>query len=212
MNLERPLDPTEIRVLGCLLEKQQTTPDVYPLTMNALRSAANQSTNRDPVTSFDEATLEASLGRLQEIGLVWKVIGGRAVRWDHNLDVRWNLTPATKAIVTLLFLRGPQTPGELRGRSERMHRFDSVSEVEATLEELVLGDEPMVRELPRRPGQKESRWIHLAGDEPPPRDDDAFVATSERVSLTSRVEQLEDDVASLRDELHRLKSLLGEID
>src|SRR5881628_1944101 len=126
----RELDAIEIRILGSLAEKQMATPEYYPLTLNALVAACNQKSNREPVMELGESEIQRTLDRLQDEKLVWKVLGGRAVRWDHNVDTTWQLDRATKAIVTLLFLRGPQTAGELRGRSDRLHAFDSVAEVE----------------------------------------------------------------------------------
>jgi len=163
--LPRPLDAVECRVLGALLEKEQTTPEYYPLTVNALLAACNQKTNREPVMELSAGEVTAALERLRKNVLVWSSEGTRSDRWRHALDRRWRLAPATKAVVTLLLLRGPQTPGELRARSERLHRFASPHEVEAALGELAAGREPLARELPRAPGQKENRWTHLAGEE-----------------------------------------------
>lgn len=163
--LPRRLDDVECRVLGALLEKEQTTPEYYPLTVNALVAACNQRTNRDPVTDLGERDVHAALDQLRKHVLVWNTEGSRTERWRHALDRRWRLEPATKALITLLLLRGPQTPGELRARSERMHRFGSPGEVESALRRLAEGREPLVRELPRAPGQKENRWVQLAGEE-----------------------------------------------
>ncbi len=163
--LPRRLDAVECRVLGALLEKEQTTPEYYPLTVNALVAACNQKTNREPVMELGAGEVTAALERLRKNVLVWSSEGARSDRWRHALDRRWRLAPATKAVVTLLLLRGPQTPGELRARSERMHRFASPREVETALAELATGREPLARELPRAPGQKENRWTHLAGEE-----------------------------------------------
>jgi uncharacterized protein YceH (UPF0502 family) len=163
--LPRRLDAVECRVLGALLEKEQTTPEYYPLTVNALVAACNQKTNREPVMELSEGEVTAALERLRKNVLVWSSEGARSDRWRHALDRRWRLTPATKAVVTLLLLRGPQTPGELRGRSERLRRFATPAEVETALAELASGREPLARELPRAPGQKENRWTHLAGEE-----------------------------------------------
>src|SRR5438477_6321642 len=155
----RELDAVETRVLGALMEKQLATPEYYPLTLNALVAACNQKSNREPVMELNEGEVQRALDRLQDEKLVWKVLGGRAVRYDQNLDSAWQLDRETKAILALLFLRGPQTPGELRGRSDRLHPFESVSEVEATLQRMSAAP-ALARELPRRPGQKESRWAH----------------------------------------------------
>jgi uncharacterized protein YceH (UPF0502 family) len=208
----RELDPVELRVLGCLIEKQMSTPEYYPLTLNALVAAANQKSNRGPVMELNESELQRALDRLQDEKLVWKVLGGRAVRWDHNLDTTWQLERSTKAIVALLFLRGPQTSGELRGRSDRLHQFDSVSEVEETLQRM--SHEPaLVKELARRPGQKESRWGHVLGgaiiepEEPAVASHGGASASGEPMSV--RVARLEEQVATLTAELKALKETLG---
>jgi uncharacterized protein YceH (UPF0502 family) len=208
----RELDPVELRILGCLLEKQLATPEYYPLTLNALLAAANQKSNREPVMELAESDVVRALDRLQDEKLVWKVLGGRATRYDHNLDPTWHLDPPAKAIITLLFLRGPQTAGELRGRSDRLHPFEAIDDVEATLQRLGAGDDALVRELPRRPGQKESRWTHLLGGavvEPEP----SIAEPEPRASgepLSARVQRLEEQVAELIRELRELKAKLGE--
>lgn len=206
----RDLDAVEVRVLGSLMEKQLSTPEYYPLTLNALVAACNQKSNREPVMELNEGEVQRALDRLQEEKLVWKVLGGRAVRWDHNLDSSWQLDRATKAIVTLLFLRGPQTPGELRGRSDRLNAFESVAEVEETLQRM--SNAPaLARELPRRPGQKESRWGHVVGGtiiEPPLAESEQSSAPSGE-PLSVRVQRLEAQVAELAAELQALKAQLG---
>jgi uncharacterized protein YceH (UPF0502 family) len=209
--IPRTLDPVEVRILGALMEKQLTTPEYYPLTLNALAAATNQKSNREPVMELGESELARALDRLQDERLVWKVMGGRAVRYDHNLDKVWHLNAKEKALLTLLFLRGPQTAGELRGRSDRLHQFDSVPEVEETLRDMAAHSEPLVRQLPRRPGQKEERWAHLVGgaiveDEPSP----AVVSESRGEPLSQRVQRLEEQVAALTQELRELKGKLGE--
>ncbi|HEX7190844.1 MAG TPA: DUF480 domain-containing protein, partial [Thermoanaerobaculia bacterium] len=149
--------------------------------------------------------------RLQDEKLVWRVMGGRAVRYDHNLDVLWRIDRREKALLTLLLLRGPQTPGELRGRSDRLHAFDSVAEVESLLHDMSQQHEPLVRELTRRAGQKESRWAHLAGGavsilEPEPA---AEPAAPHGEPLSARVQRLEEQVAALTEELRALRQQLG---
>lgn len=161
----RQLDEVEIRVLGALLEKQQATPESYPLTTVALIAACNQKTNREPVTQLTETQVVEALDRLREDVLVWRNEGARSERWSQRLDRRWELDPPAKAVMTLLLLRGPQTSGELRTRSHRLHELASVEAVEATLERLSRGFDALVRQLPRQPGQREARWMHLAGDE-----------------------------------------------
>ena len=211
--IPRTLDDTEVRILGSLMEKQLSTPEYYPLTLNALAAAANQKSNREPVMELGESELSRALDRLQDERLVWKVMGGRAVRYDHNLDKVWHLDAKEKALLTLLFLRGPQTAGELRGRSDRLHQFDSVPEVEETLRDMAAHSEPLVRQLPRRPGQKEERWAHLAGgavSDDAPVHETAASPESRGEPLSQRVTRLEEQVASLANELRELKAKLGE--
>jgi hypothetical protein len=210
--LPRELDPVEVRILGALMEKQLSTPEYYPLTLNALVAAANQKSNRDPVMEVGDADVQRALDRLQDEKLVWRVMGGRAVRYDHNLDVLWRIDRREKALLTLLLLRGPQTPGELRGRSDRLHSFDSVAEVESLLKEMAQQHEPLVRELPRRPGQKESRWAQLAGgavSEPEAAAEPAAPHHASGEPLSARVQRLEEHVAALTEELRALRQQLG---
>jgi uncharacterized protein len=209
--IPRTLDPHEIRILGSLMEKQLSTPEYYPLTLNALVAAANQKSNREPVMELSENDVQRALDRLQDEKLAWRVMGGRAVRFDHNLDKVWHLKPGEKAIMTLLFLRGPQTPGELRGRSDRLHRFESVAEVEDTLRDMAAHSEPFVRELQRRPGQKETRWGHTAGGtivEPEEAAPSTTPSGAEPVSV--RVARLEERVEQLTVQLRALMDKLGE--
>jgi len=211
--IPRALDPVEIRVLGSLMEKQLATPEYYPLTLNALVAACNQKSNREPVMELGESEVQRALDRLQDEKLVWRVMGGRAVRFDHNLDSVWHLTRSEKALLTLLFLRGPQTAGELRGRSDRLQTFDSVPEVEDLLREMAAHSEPLVKQLARRPGQKEERWAHLAGGAVV---EDAVAPVAEHEPrgggepLSARVQRLEETVAALANELRELKAKLGE--
>jgi hypothetical protein len=209
------LDPVEIRVLGCLLEKQQTTPDAYPLTLNSLRLACNQSTNRDPVVDYDEATVREAAQRLGKRG--WSRLtsyhGSRSAKYRHLLDDALGLAPDERAVLCVLMLRGPQTMGELKQRSERLHAFPDLPSVEDTLERLTARE--LGRWLERRPGQKEARYGHLleadAPDEeeverahdprraPPPEEDD----------LAGEVAQLRDEVRALRDDVAALRAELG---
>lgn len=215
--LPRRLDAVECRVLGALLEKEQATPEYYPLTVNALIAACNQKTNRDPVMELDDDEVAAALERLRKNVLVWNSAGARTERWRHSVDRRWRLDPAAKALITLLLLRGAQTPGELRSRSERLHRFATTGEVEAALRELAGGREPLVRELPRAPGQKENRWTHLVGEEDPAgaapagppraaaaadrRPDPRPAASAAPASVIARLDELERRVADLERRL-----------
>lgn len=212
MRLPKTLDSVEARVLGALLEKEQATPEYYPLTLNALVAACNQKSNRDPVMELDSSDVLDALIRLHEDVLVWQKSGGRADRWRHGLDRRWELDGPTKAIMTLLLLRGAQTPGELRGRSERLHRFSTTAEVEDALQRLAEEPEPLVVQLPRRPGQKESRWMQLAAG--PPDEEPLWAAslppteTPVRSRLLDRIEELENRVTQIERELGRLLDAL----
>ncbi len=218
--IPRPLDAVEVRVLGALLEKEQTTPELYPLTVNALLTACNQKTNREPVLQLSEAAVWEALERLRQEVLVWRSEGARAERWKQSVSRRWGLDAAGKALMTLVLLRGPQTAGELRSRSERLHAFASLEEVEETLRRLAAMEEPLVAELPRRAGQKETRWAHLVGEASVEAEraapsatasasEDAAPAAPTRQPLADRVARLEDLVAQLTRDLDELKSLLG---
>ncbi len=209
MRLPRMLAPTEIRILGSLLEKQQATPEYYPLTLGALVAACNQKTNREPVLELSEPDVLGALESMRELVLVWKVTGSRADKWEENLSAKLGLTAATKAILTLLFLRGPQTPGELKSRSDRLHPFASLDEVETTLSELSAGKDPLVAVLPRRPGQKEARWGHLLSGEIPAETSAAPDAVLHE-SLPDRVARLEERLEALTAELSELRTRLGD--
>jgi uncharacterized protein len=213
--IPRKLDPAEIRVLGSLLEKEQTTPEAYPLTVNSLLLACNQKTNREPIMELTEGQVVEALERLRQEVLVWRTEGARSEKWQQSVVRRWGLDRAGKALMTLLLLRGPQTPGELRTRSERMHPFASVEEVEEALQRMAGMDEPLVMELPRRTGQKEIRWTHLVGDvaEPAPRAatpraEPELPAGPLPGALSARVAKLEEIVAKLAEDVELLKSLL----
>src|SRR5918994_1411161 len=160
-------DAVELRVLGCLIEKQRTTPDVYPLSLNSLRSACNQATNRDPVVDYDEPTIRRALDELTRRGWVRLASGpgSRAAKFRQLLPEALGLSDSELSLLAVLMLRGAQTPGELKQRTERLHPFGSLGDLERTLEELI-GRE-LVTRLPRRPGQKEERYAHLLGDDAP---------------------------------------------
>ncbi len=163
------LDAVDQRVLGSLLEKQRTVPASYPLTLNSLRTACNQSNSRDPVSDYDEPTLQAAVKGLKERGLlriVWADRGPRTLKYHQVLDERLSLQPDERALMTVLLLRGPQAPGELRTRTERLHSFADREAVEAVLQRLAALPTPLVRELERRPGQHDNRWMHLLGPAP----------------------------------------------
>lgn len=166
MAYTRPLDAVEVRILGALMEKERATPDLYPLTVSALLQACNQKTSRDPVTDYSETAVVEALDRLRADALVFRVHASRSERYEHCLDRRWHLeTAGSAALVAMLLLRGAQTVAELRARTARLHPFATAGEVEATLERLSEGPDALARELPRQPGQRETRWIHLAGTE-----------------------------------------------
>jgi hypothetical protein len=196
-------DAVEIRVLGCLLEKQRTTPDVYPLSLNSLRLACNQSTNRDPVVDYDERTIRAALERLdrKRWARLASGAGSRAVKFRHLLDEALGLGDPELALLTVLMLRGAQTAGELKQRSDRLHAFSSTAEVEVVLEGLAARE--LTRQLERRPGQKEERWVQLLGGEESGEAaaPAAPVPASLPGSLEERVAALEREVASLRRRL-----------
>ena len=197
-------------MLGSLLEKQRTTPDVYPLSLNSLRLACNQSTNRDPVVDYDEATIRDALHRLERKGLTRLASGNRAAKYRHLLAEALPMNSAEQSIVCVLMLRGPQTPGELKQRSERMHAFADLAAVHATLDALI--ERELVARLERRPGHKEERYAQLLqdteeADEPTPAREAAAehwptsvasAAPSELDALRERVERLEQEVAELR--------------
>jgi uncharacterized protein YceH (UPF0502 family) len=190
-------DAVELRVLGCLIEKQRTTPDAYPLSLNSLRLACNQSTNRDPVVDYDEPRIREALQQLSKRGWVRLAsgAGSRAVKYRHLLDEALTLSQADLSLLAVLMLRGPQTPGELKQRTERLYRFESPAAVEGALDALV-GRELAAR-LERRPGQKEQRYVQLLGA-----DDGASAEPAPPTdSLEARVTRLEAEVRGLREAL-----------
>ncbi len=205
------LNAAEVRVLGSLIEKQITTPDYYPLTLNALTNACNQLTNRDPVVSFDEQTIVRALDGLRDKRLATLFHGAesRVAKYKHSLGDVIPLTPAEMAIVCVLTLRGPQTLAELRTRSERMCAFENLTEVEETLTALATRQPPLVTKLPRLPGTKEARYAQLLAG---PIDVTAFEkapplepATAAVRAENERIAKLEQETAALRRELSELK-------
>ena len=204
-------DSVEIRVLGCLVEKQRTTPDVYPLTLNALRLACNQATNRDPVVDYDEATVTEALGRLRARRWVRvaSMPGRRTVKYRHLLDEALGLDDPELALLTVLMLRGPQTPGELKQRADRLHGFADLGGVQDGLEVLV--DRGLASRLERRAGEKQARYGQTlsgeAGEEGPDgaSSTDASATVDATGDLTARVERLERELATLRAELADLR-------
>jgi uncharacterized protein YceH (UPF0502 family) len=205
------LGAVEIRVLGCLVEKQRTTPDAYPLSLNALRLACNQATNRDPVLDLDEATIRAALERLSRRRLTRLASGpgSRAPKYRHLLPDALGLADDELSLLALLMLRGPQTPGELKGRVERLHPFADLASLEATLERLVARGR--ARRLARRPGQKEERYAQALGEASGDVDASVFESRDDSAppSTEERLGELEREVASLRDAVERLERRLA---
>jgi uncharacterized protein len=211
-------DAVEIRVVACLVEKQRTTPDQYPLTLNSLRLACNQSTNRDPVVDYDEGTVRAALDRLGR--RKWTTLASwstaRSVKYKHVLEQALGLTPPQLSLLAVLMLRGPQTPGELRTRTERMYRFESNEELETALRELI--ERELVAPLARRPGERGQRYSHLLagrgdeqpGEAPPPAMPEPTPAAAPDADggLGERVDRLEAELAALRAEVRGLRDRL----
>ena len=218
------LDATEVRVLGCLIEKQRTTPDVYPLSLNALRTACNQSTNREPVVSYDDDTLREALHRLGRRRWTRLASGARAAKYRHLLDEEPGLARDEQAVLAVLMLRGPQTLGELRTRTERMQRFADQEELLGVLGRLV--DRGFAELQPRRPGQKEQRYAHLLSSDleeeerptPAPAPAATWTPPSQQAPgqapapdpLAERVDRLESDLAALAAQVAELRAALGD--
>jgi uncharacterized protein YceH (UPF0502 family) len=213
--MEIILNEVETRVLGSLVEKDVTTPDYYPLSLNALINACNQKNNRDPVMNLDEDAVRQALTTLQDKRLAGPTSSAdsRVTKYEHRLQEAFNFTRGETAILCVLLLRGPQTPGELRGRTERMHRFEDLTEVQSTLQRLMQRDPPLARVLPRQPGTKEARYKHLlAGDE----GESANVARAPSPAFAesdspdaARMNRLENEVTNLRKEVADLKEQLA---
>jgi uncharacterized protein YceH (UPF0502 family) len=206
------LSAIEARVLGCLLEKERTTPEYYPLTLNGLMAACNQTTNREPITSYDESTVEQGLDALRQKKLVLVVhsAGARVPKYRHNLFDHYVLRPPESSILCVLLLRGAQTAGELRSRTERLSGPLTLAEIDAYLEELARGGDPLVRVLPARPGQKERRFIQLLAGEPEVTEAPVSSALPiGRVPEKSRLDALEGEVNSLKRDLQALREDLA---
>lgn len=210
------LTEIETRVLGSLIEKDITTPDYYPLSLNALVNACNQKNNRDPVMTLDENTVRDALSTLQEKRLAGPASGAdsRVTKYEHRLQEAYNFDRREIAIICVLLLRGPQTPGELRGRTDRMYHFEALEDVVSTLDRLAHRDPPLAAALPRQPGTKETRYMHLFSGEAP----EALSVNVERAptpanadsgSTVGRISALEAEVASLRAELSEVQQQLA---
>jgi uncharacterized protein YceH (UPF0502 family) len=206
------LDAAELRVLGSLMEKCKTTPDYYPMTINGLATACNQKTSRKPVVQYDDETVVQALNSLKKRGLISTATGGsiRSVKYKHNFAIVFPVVPAEVAIICLLMLRGPQTPGELNTNSGRMYEFESIEEVQEVLERLSSPEMPFLMQLPRRPGQKEVRYSHLLSGVPEITEDDFEEAPIRTPgALEVRVVKLENDLAELKDAFDKLMKELS---
>jgi uncharacterized protein YceH (UPF0502 family) len=211
-----PLSLLQTRVLGVLVEKQLTVPDTYPMTLNALVAGCNQKSSRDPVIEATEAEVQSAIDQLKALSLVMESSGGRVMRYAHNVPRVLEVPTQAVAILTVLMLRGPQTSGELRIHTERLHRFSDISAVEGFLHELTArASGPLVMELPRQAGARETRWAHLLSGAPevsaaaqaapaPER-----VAVGEIAALRATVEDLRSEMRAMRAEVDRLLSELG---
>ncbi len=199
------LTETEIRVVGCLIEKQLTTPEYYPLTLNALVAACNQKTSREPVVSFSEETVEKALDSLREKNLVYVFYGStsRVPKYKHLVPDVFELTPPEVAVVCVLMLRGAQTLGELRERTGRLYEFSGLGEVAETLDGLMKREEPLISRLERQPGQKEIRFFHLLSGEVQT-ENTSVLPENDKIE-TDRLTKLEQEVESLRGELGALE-------
>jgi uncharacterized protein len=209
------LTEIETRVLGALIEKDITTPDYYPLSLNALVNACNQKNNREPVMTLAEETVRTALAMLQEKRLAGPASGAdsRVTKYEHRLQEVFNFDRREIAVVCVLLLRGPQTPGELRGRTERMYHFEALDDVISTLDRLAQREPPLARVLPRQPGTKESRYTHLFEGEPSiadlPVSTVSDFSTPSASSAVDRVAHLEEEVADLRRELSDVQQQLA---
>jgi len=202
------LDDAELRVLGSMMEKSRTTPDYYPMTINSLTAACNQKTSRKPVVNYDEATVVNAVNTLKRRGLVSTATGGtdRVVKYKHNFAIVYPVIPSEVAIICLLILRGPQTPGELNTNSGRLYEFESIEDVQEMLYKLSSGDTPFVQQLARRPGQKEVRYVHLLGGSIDWNDEsfasDALPRSSS--DLEARLAKVEAELAELKEAFDKL--------
>jgi uncharacterized protein YceH (UPF0502 family) len=208
------LTEIETRVLGSLIEKDITTPDYYPLSLNALVNACNQKNNREPVMTLDESAVRDALASLQEKRLAGPASGAdsRVTKFEHRLQEVFNFDRREIAVVCVLLLRGPQTPGELRGRTDRMYHFEALEDVVSTLDRLAQREPPLTRILPRQPGTKESRYTHLFSGEPPEQPEVALAsspAPDVGNSVADRILTLEEEVSRLRAELSEVQQQLA---
>lgn len=210
--MEMILDEIEARILGCLIEKQITTPEYYPLSLNALTNACNQKSNRHPVVSFDDMTVVRGLDRLRQKGLADKVLkaDSRTPKYEHAFTTKFDISAQEMALMCELMLRGPQTTGELRGRADRIHSFSGIEEVEALLDALIALPEPLVIQLPRQVGQKERRYAHLLCGRPEISEGPAELpdepATIRARAEDDRMSKMEEEISSIREQLSSLRA------
>jgi uncharacterized protein YceH (UPF0502 family) len=198
------LNPIEQRILGVLLEKSKTTPDYYPMSINSLTAGCNQKTSRNPVVSYDDETVTLTLNGLKIKGLASTLTGAgsRTVKWKHNLAIVYPLLPSELAIICLLLLRGPSTPGEINTNAGRLYEFETIEEVSECLQKLAAEQPPYVKQLPKRPGQKEVRFMHLFGG-------DELEEVQEPETITPHNADLEQRIAKLEQEILELKELVN---
>jgi len=208
--MELILTAAEARVLGALIEKDITTPEYYPLSLNALVNACNQKSNRDPVMELDENTVRDAIEGLQQNRLAGPAGGAdsRVTKYEHRTQEVFNFTRAETAVLCVLLLRGPQTPGELRGRTERMHHFETLDDVQSALQKLMQREPPLVKILPRQPGTKESRYVHLLSGDVTPSEIPQIAASIHHAHDGDRIARMEEEVGSLRREVAELKQQL----
>lgn len=205
------LDAPEQRVLGALMEKSRTTPDYYPMTLNSLVAACNQKTSRFPIVNYDEHLITETLNSLKKKGLISTATGGssRVVKYKHNFAIVYPLVPAELALICLLLLRGPLTPGELNNNSGRLYEFDTIEEVHETLHKLSGPELAFVKSLERRPGQKEARYTHLLGDSAEEMQDNNTAASGSSSQLEERVGKLEAQLEELQTAFNKLMAELS---
>jgi len=210
--MELPLTATEVRVLGSLIEKDITTPEYYPLSLNALVNACNQKSNREPVMQLDEDAVRDALEGLQQQRMAGPARGtdSRVTKYEQRLQEVFNFTRPEIAVLCVLLLRGPQTPGELRGRAERLHRFEALEDVQSALQKLMQREPPLAKILPRQPGTKESRYAHLLAGDVAGLEESSPVGApvGPNTADAERVVRLEEEVAELRREFSEIKDQL----
>jgi uncharacterized protein YceH (UPF0502 family) len=206
------LDEVAVRALGALIEKEITTPEYCPLSLNALTAACNQKSNREPVMELDEDPLRQTLHSLVEMGLVRQIAEGRVIRFEHRMQEVFNLGRQETAVLCVLLLRGPQTPGELRGRTERLYSFAELADVQSALQRLMQREPALAQALPRQPGTKETRYRHLlSGGAALCEPSASVVASSSIVNESARLALLEEQLQALQQEVATLRQQLAEL-